>query len=313
MAAVRSMTGVRSMAEARVAHWGALRVLVSVVLVLIISSGVTSQARAKAGDEPYEPYEPRSPAASPSHKRVWPVAGDAGAARPLVTRGWEPPPSPWAAGHRGVDIAALQGRPVRAVADGRVSFSGQVAGRGVLSIELSGTGEPPLRTTYEPVRPSVRKGEKVRAGETVATVADGALHCRGGCLHWGAKRGERYVDPLSLLPDRLLGGGPSRLLPVFGIPVPGGRAASRSGTRAVPEPEPQGAMRSGRRAAPAAVARLEVAEASRSGAVDTSAVAGPAGAGGAVLALSLTGAALFARRRLGRTVRMTTTPPRAPP
>lgn len=306
MTAVRSMTGVRSMSEARVAHRAALRVLISVVLVLIIGSGVTSQARAKAGNEP---YEPRSPAASPPHERVWPVAGGAGAARPLVRRGWEPPPSPWAAGHRGVDIAARQGRPVRAVAGGRVSFSGQVAGRGVLSIELSGTGDPPLRTTYEPVRPSVRKGEKVRAGETVATVADGALHCRGGCLHWGAKRGERYVDPLSLLPDRLLGGGPSRLLPVFGIPVPGGRAASRSGSRAVQEPE--GAMRSSRGAAPAAVARLEVAEASRSGAVDTSAVAGPAGAGGAALAFSLTGAALFARRRLGRTVRMT--PPRAPP
>ena len=297
------MTGVRSMAKARAAHRGALRVLVSVVLALIIGSGVTSQARAKAGDEP------RSPAASPLHERVWPVAGSSGAARPLVTRGWEPPPSPWAAGHRGADIAARQGRPVRAVTDGRVSFSGQVAGRGVLSIELSGTGDPPLRTTYEPVHPSVRKGEKVRAGETVATVADGALHCRGGCLHWGAKRGERYLDPLSLLPDRLLGGGPSRLLPVFGVPVPGGRASSRSGSRAGPEPE--GAMRSSSGAAPGPTARLEVAEASRNGAVDTSAVAGPAGAGGAALALSMTGAALFARRGLRRTVHMT--PPRAPP
>ncbi|MGH3310150.1 MAG: murein hydrolase activator EnvC family protein, partial [Streptomyces sp.] len=159
-------------------------------------------------------------AAEPDGSRVWPVEGGAGAVRPLVSRGWEPPADPWAAGHRGVDLAARPGRPVRAVADGRVSFAGRVAGRGVLSIELSGTGEPPLRTTYEPVRPSVRKGEKVRAGETVATLADEGFHCGGGCLHWGVRRGERYVDPLSLLPAELLRAGPARLLPVFGVPLP---------------------------------------------------------------------------------------------
>ena len=78
--------------------------------------------------------------------------------------GLDPPPEPWTAGHRGVDLAAQPGRPVRAVAAGRVSFAGRVAGQAVVSIELTGTGLPPLRTTYEPVRPAVRKGDRVRGG-----------------------------------------------------------------------------------------------------------------------------------------------------
>ncbi|OEV23736.1 hypothetical protein AN220_22970, partial [Streptomyces nanshensis] len=38
--------------------------------------------------------------------RVWPVRGRSGARRPRVLRGWDPPPEPWAAGHRGVDLAS---------------------------------------------------------------------------------------------------------------------------------------------------------------------------------------------------------------
>lgn len=162
--------------------------------------------------------------------RVWPVEGHAGAPRPQVVRGWKPPPQPWAAGHRGVDLAAPRGSPVRAAADGTVSFAGKVAGRSLVSIALSETGRPPLRTTYEPVRPAVRKGQKVRAGQRVGTVADGPFHCRRGCLHWGARRGEQYLDPLSLLPADLLRGSPSRLLPVFGIPVPRSTTGVADGT-----------------------------------------------------------------------------------
>ncbi|WP_430542351.1 M23 family metallopeptidase [Streptomyces malaysiensis] len=137
--------------------------------------------------------------------------------RPAVLRGWRPPPAPWAAGHRGADLAARPGERVRAAAAGRVSFVGPVAGRGVLVIELSGTGSPPLRTTYEPMRATVRKGERVAAGQVVGVVAPGPFHCPPGCLHWGLRRADRYLDPLSLLPPSMLRGGPSRLLPVFGV------------------------------------------------------------------------------------------------
>lgn len=150
-----------------------------------------------------------------SGDRAWPVGS-----RPVLLRGWEPPASPYGPGHRGVDIAAAPGTLVRAAAPGRVSFTGMVAGRGVLSITLTGSGQPPLRTTYEPVTAVVAEGDEVTAGQVVAVLGPGPFHCAGGCLHWGLLRGETYLDPLSLLPDDLLDRGPARLLPVFGIPEP---------------------------------------------------------------------------------------------
>ncbi|MYW08344.1 M23 family peptidase, partial [Streptomyces sp. SID2563] len=88
------------------------------------------------------------------------------------------------------------------------------------SVELAGTGDPPLRTTYEPVRPLVAEGDEVTAGQVVAVLEAGQFHCAAGCLHWGLRRGEAYLDPLSLLPPSLLRRGPSRLLPVYGVPLP---------------------------------------------------------------------------------------------
>ncbi|ELS56832.1 putative secreted peptidase [Streptomyces viridochromogenes Tue57] len=161
------------------------------------------------------PTAPAPDPAVPAIGRAWPVG-----VRPPVLRGWEPPATPYARGHRGVDLAAPPGAPVRAVAAGRVSFAGRVAGKGVVSVELTGTGDPPLRTTYEPVRASVRKGDEVAAGAVVGTVEPTGAHCTAACVHWGLRRGETYMDPLSLLPPWLLHRGPSRLLPVLGVPLP---------------------------------------------------------------------------------------------
>ncbi|MEV5597617.1 M23 family metallopeptidase [Streptomyces sp. NPDC052496] len=162
---------------------------------------------------------PGGPASATTGDRAWPITGPTGA-RPAVARGWEPPPAPWAPGHRGVDLLADEGATVRAAAPGRVLFAGKVAGRGVVSIEVAGSGQPPLRTTYEPVRPMVRKGDHVTAGQPVATLGPGPFHCSRPCLHWGLLRGKTYLDPLSLLPASMLHPGPSRLLPVTGVPEP---------------------------------------------------------------------------------------------
>nr|WP_184764150.1 M23 family metallopeptidase [Streptomyces albaduncus] len=153
--------------------------------------------------------------ATPAVGRAWPVG-----VRPRVLRGWEPPETAYGRGHRGVDLTAAPGTPVRAVAAGRVSFAGRVAGRGVVSVELTGTGDPPLRTTYEPVRASVTEGAEVGAGEVVGTVEPTGSHCTIPCVHWGLLQGDVYLDPLTLLPPWLLHRGPSRLLPVLGIPLP---------------------------------------------------------------------------------------------
>ena len=48
---------------------------------------------------------------------VWPLAPE-----PEVVRGFEPPPGPWAAGHRGVDLAGHPGQTVRAALPGTVGF-----------------------------------------------------------------------------------------------------------------------------------------------------------------------------------------------
>ncbi|WP_435642949.1 murein hydrolase activator EnvC family protein [Streptomyces sp. H49] len=154
------------------------------------------------------PAAPDPPADVPAIARLWPVGS-----RPPVLRGWQPPATPYGPGHRGVDLAAGAGSPVRAVAPGRVSFAGRVAGRGVVAVELAGTD---LRTTYEPVGASVREGDEVAAGEVIGTVEATGSHCgASACVHWGLLRDGTYLNPLSLLAPWLLGRGPSRLLPVL--------------------------------------------------------------------------------------------------
>lgn len=75
-------------------------------------------------------------------------------------------------------------------------FAGQVAGRGVISIDHEGG----LRTTYQPVAPAVTAGDQVYRGQVLGTLAAGHPGCpEPACLHFGVRRGEEYVDPLSLI------------------------------------------------------------------------------------------------------------------
>ncbi|MER5301495.1 peptidoglycan DD-metalloendopeptidase family protein [Streptomyces lasiicapitis] len=198
---------------------GVTNVAVWVLVLLALACGSVraagvgpgpSAGRARAPDPPPGAASAADPGPVPAVGGAWPVG-----ARPWVVRGWEPPASEYGAGHRGVDLAAPPGSPVRAVAPGRVSFAGRVAGRGVVSVELSRTGDPPLRTTYEPVRPTVKKGARVTTGTLLGTLDPTApSHCPTTCLHWGLLRADTYLNPLALLPPWLLGGAPSRLLPL---------------------------------------------------------------------------------------------------
>jgi murein DD-endopeptidase MepM/ murein hydrolase activator NlpD len=92
-----------------------------------------------------------------------------------------------------------------------VTFAGPVAGRGLVVV-LHADG---VRTEYEPVRVLVSRGAPVRAGVVLGRVAGTHGSCAPGrCLHWGARRGADYLDPLLLL--RALG--TVRLLPWTGRP-----------------------------------------------------------------------------------------------
>jgi murein DD-endopeptidase MepM/ murein hydrolase activator NlpD len=114
----------------------------------------------------------------------------------VVLTPFRPPPQPWLAGHRGVDLAATVGDPVLAAGPGVVVFAGPLAGRGVVSVEHSGG----LRTTYEPVTAAVSRGQAVGVGDVLGVVEAGHPSCApASCLHWGARLGETYVDPMLLL------------------------------------------------------------------------------------------------------------------
>lgn len=155
----------------------------------------------------------------------WPVDGT-----PTVVRTFEPPPTPYAAGHRGVDLAAVPGATVRAAGAGVVAFAGMVAGRPVVSVDHPGG----LRTTYEPVVPAVRAGQVLAAGAPLGALVAGHPDCAAvACLHWGLRRGRVYLDPLALL-----GLGRVRLLPLRDGDAAPVDDLSRAGPRAAAAPGP---------------------------------------------------------------------------
>lgn len=137
----------------------------------------------------------------------------------VVLRAFDPPASRWSAGHRGVDLAAAVGTDVLAAGDGVVAFAGPVGGQRVVVVRH---GE--LRTTYLPVRASVRVGARVRAGQVIGRLLSGT-HCGDRpCLHWGLLRGDTYLDPMSLLRP-----GHARLVRVWsGTPAPSPGASRHS-------------------------------------------------------------------------------------
>lgn len=124
---------------------------------------------------------------------VWPLDP-----LPRVVEPFDAPDSAWAAGHRGVDLLGSQGQPVRAIGAGVVSFAGVVAGRGVVSVRHGA-----LRSTYEPVTASLSVGTTVSAGQVIGLLQSVRSHCApAACLHLGVRRGDTYLDPLSLLGPR---------------------------------------------------------------------------------------------------------------
>jgi Peptidase family M23 len=130
---------------------------------------------------------------------IAPVAGP-------VERGFDPG-RPFESGrHRGIDLAAAPGTPVRAACGGRVAFAGRIGSSGGIVTLRCG----PWRVTHMPLATISARGS-VRRGAVIGTVGASAEH---DGLHLGVRRdGVRfgYEDPL-------------RFLAAPSPPVPVGRA-----------------------------------------------------------------------------------------
>jgi murein DD-endopeptidase MepM/ murein hydrolase activator NlpD len=139
--------------------------------------------------------------------------------------------------HRGIDLAAPLGAPVRAACGGRVRFAGSVPGGG-LTVSV-GCGR--LVATYQHLGAiAVRRGQPLLPGVAVGTVGrSGRPRGTRPHLHLGAHEAAsgRYVDPLMLL-----GPGPRAAPPVAPAPrrpVALGRAPRAPPPRPVLRPAPE--------------------------------------------------------------------------
>ena len=188
---------------------------------------------------------------------AWPLAGP-----PVVVRPSRHRPRPWLPGHRGVDLAGTPGASVLSAGGGVVAFAGDVAGRGVVSVDHPGGS----RTTYEPVAATVVLGQALTLGAELGTLVAGHPGCPvAACLHWGLRRGEIYLNPLLLLGPLQV-----RLKPTRSVSAPGGGpdadtvassrpSLGRLGVRHGPGPSPRSRTR-----APGGVRRGWRATSSRS-------------------------------------------------
>jgi murein DD-endopeptidase MepM/ murein hydrolase activator NlpD len=157
----------------------AAALVVTVTVAVTTASAVPATASADAGDV----------------RLQWPLRP-----RPAVVRAFDAPSPNWNRGHRGVDLAGTSGQPVYAAGPATVVFAGVLAGRPLVSLAHPGG----LRTSYEPVRATVRTGQVVGASTSIGVLESGHPGCAAeACLHWGAMWGPAaradYVDPVGLV------------------------------------------------------------------------------------------------------------------
>lgn len=120
----------------------------------------------------------------------WPVQG-------AILRAFDNGDSPYSAGHRGIDIAAPVGTPVRSAGPGTVAFAGRVGGSLFVSIDHPGG----LRSTYSWLSGvEVRAGDQVETGQVVAASGVGHSGATVTHLHFGLRLDGNYVDPMDYLP-----------------------------------------------------------------------------------------------------------------
>lgn len=156
----------------------------SVAAVMMLGS-VDAEPRERAGFGSHV-----GPRAGPAYGTyAWPIEGP-------VLRPFEPPAGPFGAGHRGIDIGAPVGSLVRAAGDGLVAFAGKVAGSLFVSIDHADG----VRTTYSWLSSvAVRAGDPVALGAAIGASGLGHPGVDPPHLHFGARYGGTYLDPMLML------------------------------------------------------------------------------------------------------------------
>jgi murein DD-endopeptidase MepM/ murein hydrolase activator NlpD len=138
---------------------------------------------------PVRVVEPLGAAAPTSGTWAWPVVG------PVIGT-FDPPDTPFGAGHRGIDIATEVGTVVIAPEPGVVAFAGKIGGELFVTLDHGGG----LTSTYSWVSSAlVRTGDSVPRGAAIALSGRGHPDSTTAHLHFGVRRDGVYLDPLSFL------------------------------------------------------------------------------------------------------------------
>jgi murein DD-endopeptidase MepM/ murein hydrolase activator NlpD len=99
--------------------------------------------------------------------------------------------------HNGIDFAAPGGANILAVADGQVSFAGDMGGCGN-AVEINHSGGY-LSKYCHALKVLVQKGQSVKAGTPIALVGTTGTST-GNHLHLGIKLNGQYIDPKKVIP-----------------------------------------------------------------------------------------------------------------
>src|SRR5215471_17352017 len=122
-----------------------------------------------------------------------------------VTDPFNLPFGPFGPGNRGLGYVTVPGTPVRASADGVVTFAGTVAG----ALFVTVAHPDGVRTSYAYLaRVDVVIGQAVRQGQQLGTTTDR--------FHLGARIGDTYIDPATLFAGATV---TVALLPLGGSPA----------------------------------------------------------------------------------------------